>query len=475
MSSYTFTNNKFDKNKVFILQKSEIEKRFDPQFYKQEYKTLLSKIKSKSFKRLGDIVKFSSETWNQKDFFENTFPYIEISEINTLSGEIENISETEIGEAASRAKMIVRKNDIIISTTRPNRGAIALIKPSQDFSIASTGFSIIRNLKDTEINRDYLFTVLRQQLVLKQFEQRSSGGNYPAITQEELSNVLIPKLSSENQKKIISIFQKTLLEKQQNELEAEKLLASIDTYLLNQLGITLPTQEENTLKNRMFTSSLRELSSNRFDPHFNKVYFNEVFKSFADAKYPFKKIKEVLENIKTGTTPHQKLNPYSENHGIVFLRNTNLKKYQIDLTNTKYVLEQYENLLTFSEKDEVIMCIAGTVGLSAKNDVEIPISINQNVSSLKFFESIVNPDFATYWFNSGIFLELTKRACSVATIYYLNNDNLKLLPIPTPPIEKQLEIANYITAIRQDAQTLKDKTKLALQQANEEIEKLLLE
>lgn len=474
MSSYTITNNKLDKNKVFILQKSEIEKRFDPQFYKKEYKDLLSKIKANNFSRLGDIVKYSSETWNQKDFFENEFPYIEISEINTLSGEIENISQVLIEEAASRAKMIVRLNDIIVSTTRPNRGAISLIKEKQDFSIASTGFAVIRELKDLEIKREYLFILLRQQLILKQFEQRSSGGNYPAITQEELNNVLIPKIENDNQLKIISIFNESLNKKQQNEAEAEKLLASIDTYLLKELGITLPTQKENTLKSRMFTTSFKEISSSRFDPHFNKVYFNEVFKSFSEAKYPIKKIKEVLENIKTGTTPHQKLNPYSENDGFIFLRNTNLKKYQIDLSNTKYVQEQYENLLTFSEKNEVIMCIAGTVGLSAKNDVENPISINQNVSALKFFEDLVNPDFATYWFNSDIFLELTKRSCSIATIYYLNNDNLKLLPIPVPPIVKQLEIANHITQIRQQAQELKDKTKKVLKLANQEIENLLL-
>jgi len=120
------------------------------------------------------------------------------------------------------------------------------------------------------------------------------------------------------------------------------------------------------------------------------------------------------------------------------------------------------------------MCIAGTVGLSATNKIETPISINQNVSALKFFDSIINPDFATYWFNTNIFLELTKRACSVATIYYLNNDNLKLLPIPTPPLEKQIEISNHISKIRQQAQELKDKTKVALQKANEEIENLLL-
>ena len=133
----------------------------------------------------------------------------------------------------------------------------------------------------------------------------------------------------------------------------------------------------------------------------------------------------------------------------------------------EYEVETYE-IIEIS-KDGIT-----TVGLSAKNDVENPISINQNVSALKFFEDLVNPDFATYWFNSDIFLELTKRSCSIATIYYLNNDNLKLIPIPVPPIKKQIEIANHITQIRRQAQELKDKTKKVLKLANQEIENLLL-
>lgn len=38
----------------------------------------------------------------------------------------------------------------------------------------------------------------------------------------------------------------------------------------------------------------------------------------------------------------------------------------------------------------------------------------------------------------------------------------------------EIEIANHITQIRQQAQALKDKTKLVLQKANDEIENLLL-
>ena len=148
------------------------------------------------------------------------------------------------------------------------------------------------------------------------------------------------------------------------------------------------------------------------------------------------------------------------------LKNTNALGRLVRIDD-EYEVETYE-IIEIS-KDGIT-----TVGLSAKNDVENPISINQNVSALKFFEDLVNPDFATYWFNSDIFLELTKRSCSIATIYYLNNDNLKLLPIPVPPLKKQIEIANHITQIRRQAQKLKDKTKMALQLANQEIENLLL-
>ena len=114
MSSYTISK-KLNPNKVFILQKSELEKRFDPQYYQKEYKNIVNKLKENKHSKLGEIVKFSKETWNQKDFFNDTFPYIEISEIDTLSGEIQNISNIELSNAASRAKMIVRENDIIVS------------------------------------------------------------------------------------------------------------------------------------------------------------------------------------------------------------------------------------------------------------------------------------------------------------------------------------------------------------------------
>lgn len=166
--------------------------RLDPSFYKPTFQELIEAIKKQSYKRLREVVSFSSESWNQKDFFDVTFPYIEISEIDIDKGEINNITNIELSEAPSSAKLIVREGDIIISTTRPSRGAIAKIAKEQDFSIASTGFAVVRYVDETSITKDFLHSVLKHRLCLLQMEQRSSGGNYPAITQEELGNLLIP-------------------------------------------------------------------------------------------------------------------------------------------------------------------------------------------------------------------------------------------------------------------------------------------
>ena len=438
MSRYNLSPT-LNKNRIFILQKSELEKRLDPFYYVPELLELEKKVLAKKPKKLRDYV------------------------VSLASGATPKTTESE--KYLKRSQDLAA--DLLVRITGVGRMAIASVAPENFEGNINQHVCVIRT-GSKEIS-ETLAAFLNSDIGEKLASRRSTGGTRPALDYPALLSIPIIQ-----DKRILQITAKVIEQKQKNEAEAEKLFSSIDDYLLNELGIVLPTPPINTLKNRMFTTQISKVSGSRFDPHFNKVYFNEVFKSFLKSKFPISRIKDVLENIKTGTTPHQKLDPFTDNEEIVFLRNTNLKKYQIDLSDTKFVKTQFEKDLTYSMKGEVIMCIAGTVGLSAINEIQEPISINQNVSALKFFEEKVNPVFASYWFNTNIFLELTKRACSVATIFYLNNDNLKLLPISVPPLDKQKEIANHITAIRKQAQQLKDKTKEALKKASEEIEKILL-
>lgn len=189
---------------VFAVKRGDIEKRVDVHFYLPQYQKTIQKIKNaREYKKLGELVKFSSDTVDFSKYKYDTFEYLEISGI-ALGGNYYETKTVKVIQAPSRAKMVVKEDDIVISTTRPNRGAIALIKHND--IIASTGFAIVRDV-DVTIDKKWLLYTLLSQCVLQQMLQRSSGGNYPAIIEDEIKNIVIPVVDVQKQKEMVSDFE----------------------------------------------------------------------------------------------------------------------------------------------------------------------------------------------------------------------------------------------------------------------------
>lgn len=189
---------------VYAVRRSDIERnRFDPHFFRPEYRELARRMSDVPHVPLGELVRVSREVWSPAEHESATFRYIEIGGVNTTTGEA-TATEMPVSEAPSRAKMRVRCGDIIVSLTRPQRGAIAAIDDSLDGCVASTGFAILRESCAGTLNRSYLWILLRCQASLMQMQQRSSGGNYPAITEDELARVLVPMLDGARETEIVA-------------------------------------------------------------------------------------------------------------------------------------------------------------------------------------------------------------------------------------------------------------------------------
>lgn len=77
-----------------------------------------------------------------------------------------------------------------------------------------------------EVNRDFLFYVLRTTLCLNQMLQRSSGGNYPAITPEDLKKIKVPLPPLEIQNKIAEEVKRRISEAEKLKAEANKIIES---------------------------------------------------------------------------------------------------------------------------------------------------------------------------------------------------------------------------------------------------------
>lgn len=195
-------NSANDDRKVYAIRSSAATHRIDPFFHSPEFVETERTVTSGSHAPLGSLVQFSDDTWNPKEHPEPTFRYIEISGVDRRRGQA-RASIVSVAEAPSRARMAVRADDIIVSLTRPHHGSIALLSESHDGSVASTGFAVIRQVDESRISRTFLWAVLRLSLSLKQMQRRASGGNYPAITKDEMANVLIPLPDKATQQKIV--------------------------------------------------------------------------------------------------------------------------------------------------------------------------------------------------------------------------------------------------------------------------------
>lgn len=229
-------------NRIFTAQRSVVEQRIDPAFFSHKFSRITKVLLDVPHILLRDVVQFSVEQWDQINGYCGEFQYLEISAINTITGDVEKIESIPVSEAPSRARMLIRDEDILVSTTRPSRGAIAFIrKKNEKPLIASTGFAVIRDVSDSKISKEFLFILLRSQLCLMQFEQRSSGGNYPAITQAELGRVLLPSVALPIQIKIVERVcamkeeAKRMRKEAENELDAAKRY--IEAILLGEVTI----------------------------------------------------------------------------------------------------------------------------------------------------------------------------------------------------------------------------------------------
>ncbi|PJE81039.1 hypothetical protein COU58_04585 [Candidatus Pacearchaeota archaeon CG10_big_fil_rev_8_21_14_0_10_32_42] len=458
----------------FTVYADEVENRIDPHFYRPEFKELKVDLSRQKHKSLGEVIEFSSETWNQKDFFDNEFPYIEISEIDTSTGEIQNITYYEKDEAPSRAKMIVRENDIIVSTTRPHRGAIASIDKTRDGFIASTGFAILRNLK-TELNKKYLLFILRTQLSLKQMLQRSSGGNYPAITSEELKKVIIPLPPISIQEKIVNLMVSAYSKNQQKESEALKLLDSINDYVLDELGIKFSPIEED----KIYCIDSEELENSRSDPYYFNPKFKRLLADLQKSKIPLTKLKDVAEDIFNGKTPAKE--DYAE-EGNLILKVSCLKHNKIMWDNLSYFKDGVPTVKIIKDKDVLLLSSAHQGEYLGKNPSIVEIPANFKEKKIYFVGELINIRADTEKVNPYYILAILKlheyylfvnreKRGQTSHLYPEDLGNVK---IPLPPLNVQNKIAEEVKKRMQKAEQLQKEAKEELEKAKLEVEKIIL-
>lgn len=147
-------------------------------------------------KRVKDVSKINEKAINEKVDKNYQFRYVDIGNVNQ-NGIINEPEIITFFEAPSRARRIVRENDIIVSTVRTYLKAVAFINFVPNDYIVSTGFAVLT--PNNKTLPKYLAFYSQSETFIDLVIRFSTGVSYPAINSSTISDICIiqPPLKSQ--------------------------------------------------------------------------------------------------------------------------------------------------------------------------------------------------------------------------------------------------------------------------------------
>ena len=147
--------------------------------------------------KLGDVVKINQKTID-KTYKNSLIEYLDTGSIK--QNKIEGFQKFNLVDAPSRAKRLVKKNDIIYSTVRPIQRHYGFIEDTIENLVVSTGFAVISTIKE-KANAKYLFYLLSSDDIVNYLDSIADGSTsaYPSLRPDDLAvlDVFLPPLSEQ--------------------------------------------------------------------------------------------------------------------------------------------------------------------------------------------------------------------------------------------------------------------------------------
>lgn len=173
-------------------------------------------------KRLGDVCEEHTGTRDPRLEEKQQFVYVDITSVDNVKKRIVNPKTLPCTTAPSRARQVIRNNDVILSTTRPNLNAVAIVPQDLDNEICSTGFCVLRSREN--LNPSYLFAFVQSHEFVQRLSDMVKGALYPAVTDNQVREQLLPLPPLAEQRRIVAVLSKQMaaVEKARQALEAQQ-------------------------------------------------------------------------------------------------------------------------------------------------------------------------------------------------------------------------------------------------------------
>ena len=460
-------------NKINIAQ--VLGNRFDVSFYNARFDFVSNLYPSHDLGQLVYInppVSFDGISDNEE------ISFIPMESIDEHNGTIKTLKTILFSEIKGFTKF--QEGDLLWAKITPcmqnGKSAIAR-KLKKGVGCGSTEFYVLRPKSDN-ISIDYIHYILRDKRILES-AQNSFGGSagQQRVSSSYLKSIKIPLLPIDIQNQIAMQYSQAQKAKQAKDEESKSLLDGINSFVLKNIGVALPSKDIYTKENIV---SLSQLVGNRYDPYYHNEYFEEAFKCLKEtSNYKLVRLSDISVLITSGITPKSGGDDYTDSeHGVAFIRSGNIDIMgEVDFDNLLYIKREVHDTRMKSSKvqegDIMIAIVGATIGQVGIYHSSREANINQAIALVRLKDGY-NPEYIKEVIKSSIGqlnLDRLKRPVARANI---NLEEISSMLIPVPEIEIQNEMVKGVVSIRQRAKRHQKEGVELLERAKQEIEKIIL-
>lgn len=151
------------------------------------------------FTSLGEETKIPVDKTGPKG---TDFIYVDISSIDRETKKIGEVKTLLSSEKPSRAKQKLKSGDVLVSMTRPNLNAVAIVPDSLNGAIGSTGFHVLRS---NTVEPKFIYYLVQGKDFIEKMCEKVQGALYPAVRPRDIESYTFNlPVSLEQQKRIVA-------------------------------------------------------------------------------------------------------------------------------------------------------------------------------------------------------------------------------------------------------------------------------
>jgi type I restriction enzyme S subunit len=156
-----------------------------------------------AFAALGEVTE--SEVEQLAPHGSGDFTYVDISSVDNRAKGITQPKTLPVSEAPSRARQVLKAGDVLVSMTRPNLNAVALVPTSLEGAVGSTGFHVLRS---KWMAPEWLYYLVQTAGFVDSMSKLVLGVLYPAVRPKDIRAFGAPVPPVGEQRRIVAEVEK---------------------------------------------------------------------------------------------------------------------------------------------------------------------------------------------------------------------------------------------------------------------------